>query len=257
MKIFFSEYLNDYSTYTFSYAVYCLPEAENETALIYQKGFLPFTAKLSFKKDIFYLARSVRINLENFSDTSENRRVNNIIAKLDNIEIYITKKEDFTINQSFIDFCVQFAEERFTGGNMNRERLNYLLGRKNLTHIITFKSPARTYAYVLSHISGEMLHYWFAFYDTDFINYSLGKWIMWRTISLAKEQGLQYVYLGTCYTPKGMYKVRDHKGAGFFDGAGWNQDLKLLKKLCENDVSGQNRADLFKYSDPDVESIFK
>ena len=84
MKIFFSEYLNDYSTYTFSYAVYCLKESNEETSLIYQQGFLPFTAKLTFAEDIFYLARSVRINLADFSDTSENKRVNNIIKKLQN-----------------------------------------------------------------------------------------------------------------------------------------------------------------------------
>jgi hypothetical protein len=247
MKIFFSEYLNDYSTYTFSYAVYCLPENDGETPLIYQKGFLPFTAKLSFRNDIFYLARSVRINLADFTDTSENRRVNNIINGLDQIKAFITKKEDLDIQEpDFIDFCVRFAEERFTGGNMNKERLNYLLSRKNLTHIITFKSSTKIYGYLLAHLSDEILHYWFAFYDTAFINYSLGKWLMWKTISLAKEQGLKYVYLGTCYTPKGLYKVRDHKGAEFFDGLDWNQDLKLLKKLCENDLSNKNTADLFK-----------
>ncbi len=257
MKFFFSEYLNNYSTYTFSYAVYCLKDNDEETSLIYEKGFLPFSAKISFEKDIFYLTRSIRIALANFTDTSENRRVNKIINNLDKIEFTITPKENFAINnQDFLNFCLTFAKERFTGGNMKKERLNYLLSRKNLTHIITFKSSTKIYGYVFSCISGGMIHYWFAFYDTNFISFSLGKWIMWKTISIAKELGMEYVYLGTCFGQKGLYKVRDHKGTEFFDGIGWNSDLKLLKKLCERDVSDNPQADLFKLEDDISAKIF-
>lgn len=250
MKIFYSEFINNYSTYTFSYVPYCLKEAEYETPSIYDRGFLPFTAKINFDGDIFYLARSVRVNLNNFFDTSENRRVNKIISGLDNIEVTVNKKQDFdTEDPRFIDFCLKFAEERFSGGNMKEERFNYLLGRNNLNHILTYHSQEKIYAYILTNISDGMLHYWFAFYDTDHINYSLGKWIMWKTIHFAKENSLKYVYLGTCYTPKGLYKVRDHKGVEFFDGINWNPDIKLLKKLCENDLSPNSSVDLFKISE--------
>jgi len=84
MNIFFSENHPDYSTYTFNYAIYCIKEAQNELPKIYEKGFLPYTGNLKIAADIFYLARSLRVNLERFTDTSENRRINRKITDLDN-----------------------------------------------------------------------------------------------------------------------------------------------------------------------------
>jgi len=43
MKIFRSESLADYKTYTFNYAVYCRQENSNETTEIYRQGFLPYS----------------------------------------------------------------------------------------------------------------------------------------------------------------------------------------------------------------------
>jgi arginine-tRNA-protein transferase len=59
--------------------------------------------------------------------------------------------------------------------------------------------------------------------------------MMWRTIRWAKENGLRHVYLGTCCTRRGLYKVRDHKGLEFFAGNGWCRDMERLKALCHAD----------------------
>jgi arginine-tRNA-protein transferase len=70
---------------------------------------------------------------------------------------------------------------------------------------------------------------------------------MWRTIHWAKDNGLRYVYLGTAYKTSSLYKVRDHKGIEFFDGAGWNSDLDQLHRLCLMDEESANRdSDRFK-----------
>ena len=52
---------------------------------------------------------------------------------------------------------------------------------------------------------------------------------------MAKNQKINFVYLGTCYGKKALYKVRDFKGIEFYDGNGWNNDVKILKKLCKED----------------------
>ena len=44
-----------------------------------------------------------------------------------------------------------------------------------------------------------------------------------------------FVYLGTCYGKKALYKVRDFKGIEFYDGNEWNDNVKVLKKLCKKD----------------------
>ncbi len=257
MKLFYSEYRNDYTTYTFSYAVYALKEQQEEAPSIYAQGFLPYTGRLDIPADLFYLARSLRVNLAEFSLTSENRRVLRLSAEL-NIQIEVRRKEDFDItNSAFLDYCAHYAEERFSGGSMATERLAYVLERELLTHILTFRSTDRVLGYVFGVQVGEMFHYWYAFFDTALLqSHALGKAIMLHTLLWAKEFGLQYLYLGTCYTPKALYKVRDHKGCEFFDGVGWNNDISILKSLCANDLEPQENADLFKQKDHALQAKF-
>lgn len=246
MKIFFSEYNTDYASYTFSYAVYCVKEKQEELPEIYGRGFLPFTGEQSLTQDTFYLARSLRVHLSDFKSTSENRRVDRKVQPLQ-IQLEVALKAEFNTSlPAFLEFCSSYAEERFSGGTMDISRLQYVLEREALTHIFTFRSTEKIYGYVFAVIQGDMLHYWFSFYDTTYMrSHSLGKWMMWKVIEWAKEHQLSYVYIGTCYKEKSLYKVRDHKGAEFFDGRGWNANVNLLKELCSKDEERKEK-DLFK-----------
>lgn len=246
MKIFFSEYNTNYATYTFSYAVYCVKEQQEELPDIYAKGFLPYTGNLTIEEDIFYMARSLRVELADFKTTSENRRVDKKIQPLA-IQMSVQPKAAFDLHDPvFKSFCSAYAEERFSGGSMDADRLAYVQQRGTLTHIFTFQSEEKIYGYVFAALEGDMLHYWFSFYDTAFMrSHSLGKWMMWKVIDWAQQQQLAYVYIGTCYREKSLYKVRDHKGATFFDGSGWNSDVALLKQLCKTDEQ-RKEMDLFK-----------
>jgi len=245
MKIFYSEYQTDYTTYTFSYAIYCEKEKNSELPEIYEKGFLPYTGNYQIESDMFYLARSLRVNLGKFEDSSENRRVDRKIAEL-NIQIELAEKSKFDLQSpEFQQFCTEYAEERFSGGNMACDRLDYVLSRELLTHIFTFKAENKVLGYVFTALENHILHYWFSFYDVEYMKLSLGKWMMWKVIRWAKDKDLKYCYLGTCYKEKALYKVRDHKGTEFFDGAKWNSDDELLKRLCKTDED-KKTADLFK-----------
>ncbi len=159
----------------------------------------------------------------------------------------VHQKENFDFqDKDFQQFCSEYAEERFSGGSMQEERLEYVLKREMLTHIISFYSGDKAYGYVFTVMEGDMLHYWFSFYDTEFMrSHSLGKWMMWKVIDWAEQQGLAQVYIGTCYKERSLYKVRDHKGAEFFDGSKWNTDVTLLKELCKSDEE-EKESDLFK-----------
>ncbi len=246
MKIFFSEYNTDYQTYTFSYAVYCIKEQQRELPDIYARGFLPYTGDLTINKDVFYMARSLRVDLADFTSTSENRRVDRKIQPLA-IRMSVQPKTSFDMqDRVFREFCTAYAEERFAGGSMDANRLAYVQQHDTLTHIFTFQSDEKVYGYVFAVLEGDMLHYWFSFYDTEFMrSHSLGKWMMWKVIDWAQQQQLAHVYIGTCYREKSLYKVRDHKGAAFFDGSKWNSDVELLKQLCKSDDQPRKK-DLFK-----------
>ena len=129
---------------------------------------------------------------------------------------------------------------------MDTQRLQYVLSRQLISHIFTFRNAEQTLGYVFAIIAGNTLHYWYSFYETEYMrSHSLGKWMMWKVIDWAQAQGLEYVYIGTCYREKSLYKVRDHKGAEFYDGIRWNSNLELLKQLCRTDESPK-ASDLLK-----------
>ena len=236
MKIFRSESFVDYSTYTFNYAIYCLKESQNELPQIYNKGFLPYSNNIELKQETYYLARSLRVDLKNFKETSENRRVGRkIVEKIPNFSI--TPINDFDIlNDDFQNFCLDFASNRFSE-NVSKERLNYILKSKSISHIFEFSLDQKKVGYVIAIIENGMLHYWFAFFNLNFQEFSLGKYMMFSVIDWAGKNNLNYVYLGTSYGEKSLYKVRDFKGLEFFDGNQWNNNMKILKNKCKTDKS--------------------
>lgn len=246
MKIFYSESQVDYTTYTFNYAIYCVKEQQAELPAIYEKGFLPYSNNLTLTSEIYYLARSLRVNLAQFADTSENRRISRKVEHLD-IQLQVIPKASFDIaNPTFQAFCLNYAKERFSNNAMDEARFQYIMSRASATHLFEYTTVAGVVGYVLAVLEGGILHYWFAFFETNLLKaVPIGKWIMWRTIKWAKENDLNYVYLGTCYGTSALYKARDFKELEFFDGASWNEDVKLLKTLCKTDQTPKS-ADLFK-----------
>jgi hypothetical protein len=246
MKIFYSENTVDYSSYTFSYAIYALREGLEDVSPIYDKGFLPYTGNITLEKELFYSARSLRFDLSRFEDTSENRRISRQMEPLE-VQLTVVKKKEFRLQDpSFKNFCESYITERIGEDNMTVARWNYILESTIGTHILKFHNADQTFGYILGSLTDNMFHYWFAFFDTNYMkSHSLGKWMMWKTIKWAKEEQLQYVYLGTAYKPAALYKIRDHKGLEFWEGSKWNQDIKLLKSLCQNDLEPKT-ADRFK-----------
>jgi len=246
MKIFFSEYQSDYTTYTFGYTAYCIKEPNDSFSAIYEKGFLPFTGEQRIQATIFYMARSLRVDLSRFENSSENRRINRKVAELD-LAFTIFRKEDFDIKDaSFRKICLDYAAARFVGNEMTENRFDYVLSRETTTHILEYTLDGKPFGYIFACIDHEMLHYWFAFFDTKLMaSHSIGKWMMWSAIDWAKRQNLKYVYLGTAYNKKSLYKIRDFKGSEFFDGSHWNTQMSELKTLCKTDDQPRN-IDRFK-----------
>jgi len=250
MHIFYSEYLKNYSTYTFGYAIYAVLNEKDSLTDAYNKGFLPFTGPSAYEKksrsEIYYLARSLRIDLNSFSASSENRR---ILRKAEPFPMTISYDEKSAIihDRSFQSFCMKYATERFRGGELDEQRWSYILERACGTHIFTFTGDdGKVLGYVLAGIDEKSVHYWYSFFDTDFMdNFPLGKYMMYKIIEWAKQENKSHIYLGTCYGNHSLYKVRDFKAVEYFEGDGWSNDVKRLKELCKSDDENRDR-DLFK-----------
>lgn len=238
MKTFRSEFINEYSTYTFSYADYAIMESAEDFKRIYASGYLPYSADLELKYPLFYLARSLRVDTNIFTDSSENRRIDRK-AQIYTPKINKTGILKFnTDEERFFDFCYNYAKQRFSQGAISRERLKYIFNIGVATDIFEIKFHGFQFpvAYVLAVCNEDLLHFWFSFYDLELSEqFPLGKWVMWRLIKYAKDAGIPYIYLGTTYMTKSLYKVRDFNGLEFFDGSGWNNDIELLKKKIKND----------------------
>lgn len=236
MKIFKSESFVDYSTYTFNYAVYCIKEKQSEIPEIYNKGFLPYSNNTKLSLETYYLARSLRVDLDRFKDSSENRRVEKKIFEI-NPSFKVIPISEFDMDQKeFVDFCLDYGKNRFSEG-LELDRLKYILSAKSISHIFEFMVEGKIAGYVITIIENGTLHYWFSFFDLNYYKFSLGKHMMFNVIKWASDNNLNYVYLGTCYGEKSLYKVRDFKGLSFFDGNQWTSDMKLLKQKCKMDQS--------------------
>ena len=248
MKTFLIENRADYSKYQFNYNLFCIQETVEEIPEIYDSGYLPYSdhqVLQHLEKPVFYMARSVRIRLENFNLTSENKRIRKRIGSVLKPSVSILNKTDLS-KKEILDFAYAYAQKRMKGA-MPYERLEFIWNHPLLNKVYRFDNQDDTIAYVWTNEHRDMIHYWFSFYDLKYFQLGLGKWIMEQVISLAKEMGKKYIYLGTCYGQKSAYKIRDFRGIEFFDGNTWSTDIKKLKTKCKQDENGETDKHDFEF----------
>jgi hypothetical protein len=243
---FNSEYVKDYGNYSFGYARYAIREEGDRVDKILEGGFLPYTGDPTLQYPLYYLSRSLRINLAKYEAGSENRRVNRKFEGRGFSFEWSWKKASGHLIDGLRDLALNFSRQRFSTGQMPKDRFDYIFDSPAGTDLMLVKKDGKLVAYVLCGKSDLSLHYWFSFYDTTLVEWGpFGKWIMWKAIEWSKERGLKYVYLGTCYGSKALYKARDFKGAEYYDGTLWSDDMKALKALCKKDKS-HHGIDAFK-----------
>ena len=135
MRILFSESLPDYENYVFPYAVWAVPEENEEISLMFGGGFLP----AGHDMNKFYLCRHIRIKLENFQPSSENRR---ILRKGEDIICRLVQRQDFDFTQDRSDFCLNYFREKFGPEVMTRQRFHSLIHSDITSHILVFEDQS-------------------------------------------------------------------------------------------------------------------
>lgn len=234
MKKFSSEFGHNYENYSFVYSNYCLKEKGDKISDIYSSGYLPYSGSPGVK-NTFYMARSARVPLKLFSLTSENRRIakkfdGKFSHKVFNIHDFDTKDKEF------ISFCVEYFAKRHGPSVMPKERIMAILQSGLVTHIVAYHKDKQPIAYVFEISDNSMTHFWFSFYNLDYIHQSLGMWLMLNSARIAKEHRVEHFYVGTVYGEKALYKTA-FKDAEYFNGDVWVNDIKKLKSLSRTDDS--------------------
>jgi arginyl-tRNA--protein-N-Asp/Glu arginylyltransferase len=230
MKLIFSEQTVDYAHYQFSYAIWAVPEAGETPADIFQAGFLPSSRQL----DRFYLCRQIRVALEKFELSSENRR---ILRKGEGIEVELVPREKFDYTPARREFFKTYADAKFGRDVMTYERLDSLFSTPIISHLLVFTDSknGREIGVATLYVAGAALaYYYYAFYDLGYANRSLGMFMMTSAAELFAGRGLKHLYLGTCYSDKALYKTQ-FAGVEFFNGFRWSDNLEELKFLLQRD----------------------
>ncbi len=232
MKLLFSEYKSDYSNYIFPYAIWALPDHNEHTAEILDRGFLPS----SYNLDRFYMCRHVRVNLEEYTPSSENRR---ILRKGQNISFGLIEQKDYEFSEKRRKFCKSYADEKFGRDIMTNEKLDRLFTSPVCSHVMSFIDDAsqKEAGIVVLHLEHpKAAFYYYAFYDLNHANKSLGMYMMTATVGFMKERGFRNIYLGSCYSRNALYKTQ-FKGFEFWNGFRWSKDVKELKYLIDRDAN--------------------
>lgn len=230
MRLLFSEAKSDYENYIFPYAIWAFPEGGEMPFQFFSHGFLPSSPNL----DRFYLCRSVRVALADFTPTSENRR---ILRRCAGIEARLLPRGEFRYDDEWRSFCKEYADIRFGRDVMTFERLDRLFGSAITSHVLLYRDlrTGRDVGVVtLYYAPPEMAYYYYAFYDLTYYRRNLGMYMMTAAVQRFHEAGLRHLYLGSCYTRNALYKTQ-FRGAEFFTGFRWSRDLRELKYLIERD----------------------
>jgi arginyl-tRNA--protein-N-Asp/Glu arginylyltransferase len=236
MKLLFSEFAPDYSQYRYPYVVWAVPEPGETPADLYASGFHPASPDLRR----FTLCRHLRVPLASWTSTSENRR---ILRKGGGMTLDLLNREAFEFTAERQARWLAFAEERFGAGIMTSERLEGLMTRGVVTHLLVCRDEGdgnREVGCVLMYLEPpRMAHYYYAFYDLKHTNRSLGLFLMTAAIRFFQDAGFGHLYLGTCYSERALYKTQ-FEGLEFFDGMAWSTNIDHLKFLVRRDAKARH-----------------
>ncbi len=210
---------------------------------LYNEGYV-FTR---LGKGVMTQTRSLRIDLDKFELSSENRRV---LKKIEGLNLNITaipyKQYAWQIGKMAKDFY----DTKFGKGIFSANKIKELLTspKSNFNTLLVYSLPPNRgeleggpIGYAICYANSKIIHYSYPFYrlqpatdDLPATSYQLpantGMGMMIMAIMAAKQNGKKYIYLGSAQRPTDVYKLQ-FKGVEWFDGGKWNTDLKKLKEI--------------------------
>jgi arginyl-tRNA--protein-N-Asp/Glu arginylyltransferase len=197
---------------------------------MYEKGYV-FTR---VGKGVMKQTRSVRISLENFELSSENRR---ILKKTDGLTISMKQLPFADYNFQIGKLAKDFYDTKFAPGTMSAQKVKEMMtdgDKSNFNALLTYTSEETTFGYTICYSNQNILHYSYPFYDLQKSPKDMGLGMMIRAISLAKSNGIKHIYLGSLQRPSDTYKLQ-FAGLEWFDGNVWQSDIDLAKETLKTE----------------------
>jgi len=178
--------------------------------------------------------RSVRINLDKFELSSENKR---ILKKTEDLGFRTYDLPYTEYSWEIGKTAKDFYTTKFGDGTFSANKTKELLTtRHNFNKLFGYDNERASVGYAICYENKNILHYSYPFYDLNPMSYVLnpntGMSMMLQAINYAKENNKKYIYLGSAKDEKAKYKLQ-FKGLEWFDGKKWNKDLDELKNILK------------------------
>lgn len=232
MRTFLREYPPEYDRYRFNYGCFAELEPGDPLDAAYEAGFLPASNDTREPACLFYLARSLRLDLSEVRFDKKRRYLQR--RGTDNgLQWKLETKEQFLAAApvEWAETALAWVARRYDPPYLTADRLRYLLGRPFLSHIATVSAAGHPVGFVLLPQGEQSAHFWFSLYDPDWHpERSLGKWMLGASIENLQERGFRFLYLGTCYGQRSAYKFQGiTSGVSFFDANAWSGKMEELE----------------------------
>ena len=238
MKYLFSEVDHNYTTYTYPYEVWCVLDEGEVPADALENGFLTASTELSLNK--FYLCRSGRVDLSKFYIDRRAKQILNKAVQLRGSVLSSLSSDQYVEIQ-------QLASQYFAHVQINPAR-RY----RNFMAMLTSKFSTRIFVLYDANdsivgalpilISRRSAELGILTYDRNLRGIHIGSILLTSAILAMKNEDLDYVYVGSCYTSNGLYKTR-FMGFEFYNGRIWSNNREELKFLI--DPTPENSGSLF------------
>ncbi|MEN9524064.1 MAG: hypothetical protein RL536_133 [Candidatus Parcubacteria bacterium] len=200
--------------------------SEKNISQLYSRGYL-FTR---LGKGAMHLTRNVRINLNKFTLSSENRR---ILKKVDGVNFELATIPYAGYEWSIGKLAKDFYETKFGPGIMSAIKVKELLTsaeKSNFNSLILYTKDGLIEGYAICYSNKDILHYSYPFYDLSTSSKDMGLGMMILAIEYAKKVGMKYIYLGSLQRPTDTYKLQ-FEGLEWFDGKNWSDDQEKVREI--------------------------
>ena len=201
-------------------------EEKNITSL-YNNGYV-FTRA---GKGMMDQTRSLRIDLDKFKLSSENKR---ILRKTEDVRTVVRTLPYVDYHWSIHKMGKDFYTTKFGDKIFSANKIKELMTDKEKSNFnVVFVYNKLGYCIALE--TNEFMHYSYPFYDLAKTDKNMGMGMMLKAIIYAKENNKKYIYLGSASRPTDVYKLQ-FSGLEWFDGQKWKIDLEKLKQILKDET---------------------
>ncbi|NUQ99485.1 MAG: GNAT family N-acetyltransferase [Streptomyces sp.] len=220
----------------FPYHVWAYLEGGEAPRVAYDRGFLPGRDDMTR----FYLTRSVRVELSKYY---QNKRIRYVEKKCAHVANRLVPRADFEYSDEWEELAARYFESCGDAAEYRARRFRETTRSAFFTHALEFRHGDRLIGMTPLFVGDGIAHYGIPVYNADYRDVSIGNHMMAAALSVTRQMGLDYCYLGSCYTPGDLYKSR-FPGMEFYNGFRWSVDRNELHLLLEKSYTSDS-AHLF------------